>query len=102
MPARRRTLLAIIALASGQSSSDAFAVPSAVVHTAIGAFSGALGALSAYPFDMVKSQLQTDYGRAKYGTSGIAAATDIFQTSGPMGFYRGFGLLVLWPTTNCI
>ena len=90
MPARRRTFLAIIALvASGPSSSDAFAVPSAVVHTAIGAFSGALGALSAYPFDMVKSQLQTDYGRAKYGTSGIAAATDIFQTSGPVGFYRG-------------
>jgi solute carrier family 25 aspartate/glutamate transporter 12/13 len=86
-----RALQVALALASLQSLStcNAFAIPSAVVHTAIGAFSGALGALSAYPFDMVKSQLQTDYGRKKYRGDGIAAATDIFQSSGPLGFYRG-------------
>mmetsp|Transcript_11156 Transcript_11156/g.23517 ORF Transcript_11156/g.23517 Transcript_11156/m.23517 type:complete len:327 (+) Transcript_11156:559-1539(+) len=64
-------------------------VASALVHTSIGAVSGCVGALSAYPLDMVKSQLQTDYGREKYGTSGVKAAVDIFRTAGIIGFYRG-------------
>jgi solute carrier family 25 aspartate/glutamate transporter 12/13 len=86
---RRRALLGILAVLVVPSPAHAFFVPPAVVHTAIGAFSGALGALSAYPFDMVKSQLQTDYGRAQYRGDGLAAASDILRTSGPLGFYRG-------------
>ena len=63
-------------------------IPPALVHSSIGAISGSIGALSAYPLDMVKSQLQTDYGRKKYD-SGFDAAVDIFRTSGLLGFYRG-------------
>ena len=68
-----------------------FACPSALVHLGIGASSGAAGAVIAYPLDLVKSQLQTENGRAKYGTDGIGAALDIVRSSplGPLGLYRG-------------
>lgn len=63
-------------------------VPAAVVHTAVGAVAGSAGALAAYPFDYVKSQLQTEEGRAKYD-GGFDAAIDICKTYGPFALYRG-------------
>ena len=63
-------------------------IPSAVVHTACGFVAGSAGAIAAYPIDYVKSQLQTEAGRAKY-TGGMEAALDIVQTGGPFALYRG-------------
>jgi solute carrier family 25 aspartate/glutamate transporter 12/13 len=59
-----------------------------VVHTAVGALAGSAGALAVYPIDYVKSQLQTEQGRAKY-EGGWDAAIDIVQTQGPLALYRG-------------
>ena len=72
-------------------TADSFAVPSALVHLGIGASSGAAGAVVAYPLDLVKSQLQTESGRAKHGTDGVGAALDIIRSSplGPLALYRG-------------
>eukprot|EP00545_Synedropsis_sp_CCMP1620_P001440 CAMPEP_0119013576 /NCGR_PEP_ID=MMETSP1176-20130426/8523_1 /TAXON_ID=265551 /ORGANISM="Synedropsis recta cf, Strain CCMP1620" /LENGTH=304 /DNA_ID=CAMNT_0006966675 /DNA_START=59 /DNA_END=970 /DNA_ORIENTATION=+ len=63
-------------------------VPAGIVHTAVGAVAGSAGALAAYPFDYVKSQLQTEEGRAKY-EGGFDAAADIIKTGGPFALYRG-------------
>jgi solute carrier family 25 aspartate/glutamate transporter 12/13 len=63
-------------------------VPAAIVHTAVGAVAGSAGALAAYPIDYVKSQLQTEEGRAKY-KGGFDAAADICKTYGPFALYRG-------------
>lgn len=62
----------------------------AVVHTIAGAIAGSSGAIAVYPIDYVKSQLQTEVGRAKYA-DGIEAAIDIVKTSplGPLALYRG-------------
>lgn len=59
-----------------------------VVHTVCGFVGGSAGALAAYPFDFVKSQLQTEAGRAKY-SGGMEAAVDIVNTGGPLALYRG-------------
>jgi solute carrier family 25 aspartate/glutamate transporter 12/13 len=63
-------------------------VPAAIVHTAVGAVAGSAGAFAAYPIDYVKSQLQTEEGRAKY-SGGFEAAIDICRTYGPFALYRG-------------
>mmetsp|Transcript_25642 Transcript_25642/g.36165 ORF Transcript_25642/g.36165 Transcript_25642/m.36165 type:complete len:438 (-) Transcript_25642:2086-3399(-) len=64
--------------------------PPAVVHIAIGFVAGSSGAIAAYPFDYVKSQLQTEKGRTKWN-NGWEAACDIVQTEkgGPFALYRG-------------
>ena len=90
-------------------------LPPAVVHTACGFVAGSAGAIAAYresnqawhsrkkrqskfsnlPFveyniaiDFVKSQLQTEAGRAKY-SGGVEAALDIVQKDGILALYRG-------------
>ena len=70
------------------SSADAL-VPAALVHTCVGAIAGSAGAFAVYPIDYVKSQLQTEAGRAKWKSGGVEAAVDICRTSGPLAFYRG-------------
>jgi solute carrier family 25 (mitochondrial aspartate/glutamate transporter), member 12/13 len=69
-------------------------IPGWVVHTAIGAVAGSAGALAAYPIDYVKSQLQTEQGRAIYRDGWDAAAT-LIRTQGPLALYRGVGLQLL-------
>ena len=63
--------------------------PVALVHTGIGAASGATGAFVCYPIDLVKTKVQTEIGRAKYGKNSLQCALDIVQTSGPLALYRG-------------
>ena len=63
--------------------------PVALVHTGIGATAGATGAFVCYPIDLVKTNLQTAIGRAKYGKNSLQCALDIIQTSGPLALYRG-------------
>jgi len=41
-------------------------VPAPMVHFSLGAVAGAAGAVAAYPFDYIKSQMQTEEGKAKY------------------------------------
>ena len=64
--------------------------PAFLVHTMAGAVAGSAGAIAVYPIDYVKSQLQTEEGRAKY-SSGLEAAIDIIRASpqGPLALYRG-------------
>eukprot|EP00550_Attheya_septentrionalis_P004958 CAMPEP_0198296368 /NCGR_PEP_ID=MMETSP1449-20131203/32153_1 /TAXON_ID=420275 /ORGANISM="Attheya septentrionalis, Strain CCMP2084" /LENGTH=380 /DNA_ID=CAMNT_0043996959 /DNA_START=53 /DNA_END=1192 /DNA_ORIENTATION=+ len=64
--------------------------PGWLVHTAIGFSAGSAGAIAAYPFDYVKSVLQTEEGRSKYPEGGWQAATDICANQGgPLALYRG-------------
>lgn len=74
----------------------ALVLPAGVVHGAIGATSGCLGALSAYPLDTIKSQLQTEVGREKYA-GGFDAFVGIIKSSplGPLALYRGAFVNVL-------
>ena len=71
-------------------------VPPSVVHTACGFVAGSAGAIAAYPIDFVKSQLQTEKGRAKY-KSGIDAAVDIVkhEPGGVFALYRGVGVNIV-------
>lgn len=66
----------------------ALLLPPALVRTACGFVAGSAGAIAAYPIDFVKSQLQTEAGRAKY-SGGVEAALDIVKEDGPMALYRG-------------
>jgi len=63
--------------------------PVALVHTGIGAASGATGAFVCYPIDLVKTKIQTELGRAKYGQNSLKCAWDVVQTNGPLALYRG-------------
>lgn len=66
------------------------AIPSALVHTGICAASGATGAFVCYPIDLVKTKIQTEIGRAKYGRDSIRCAWDIvLSKDGPLALYRG-------------
>jgi len=88
----RQMLLALLVLvicSLSFSTSSAMLLPTALVHTFIGAIAGSAGAFAVYPIDYVKSQLQTEAGRAKWKSGGIEAALDICKTTGPMSLYRG-------------
>jgi len=71
-------------------------VPDPVLHFSVGAVAGGAGAVAAYPFDYVKSQLQTSQGKLKYKT-GMDVAIDTLQNSprGVLQFYKGVGVQVL-------
>lgn len=74
----------------------ALVAPEALVHTGVAAIAGSCGAIAAYPIDFVKSQLQTEEGRAKY-KNGIDATIDIVKSSpvGPFALYRGVWINIL-------
>eukprot|EP00980_Cylindrotheca_fusiformis_P014965 scaffold4095_cov117-Cylindrotheca_fusiformis.AAC.22 len=76
------------------SFGNALLPPPAVVQTACGFVAGSAGAIAAYPIDFVKSQLQTEAGRAKY-SGGLEAAVDIVKEGGPMALYRGVPVQVM-------
>jgi hypothetical protein len=72
---------------------NALLLPPAVVRTACGFVAGSAGAIAAYPIDFVKSQLQTEAGRAKY-SGGLEAALDIVKEDGLVALYRGLPVQV--------
>ena len=84
------TTLSTTATATATSS----LLPPFFIHTAAGALAGSAGALAAYPIDYVKSQLQTERGRAEY-VNGWDAAWRIVQQDGPTALYRGAWVNVL-------
>ena len=75
-------------------SVQAFHVPPAVLDFTFGGIAGSAGAIVTYPFDFVKSQLQTASGRAKY-KDGIDAFVQIVTHDGPWALYRGVGVQIL-------
>ena len=69
------------------------AAPPAVISTSIGFLSGAAGAFAVYPFDYVKTQLQTAEGRRKYGNI-FAAFPLVLSDGGLCAFYQGCGVQI--------
>jgi hypothetical protein len=59
-----------------------------LIEFSLGAVAGGAGAFAASPFDYVKSQMQTEVGKAKYANS-FECVMDTFQQGGPLSFYRG-------------
>lgn len=64
-------------------------LPPAVVGFACGGAAGALGAACVYPFDFVKTILQTKEGARRY-SSGVEALCTVANEQGPVA-YRGLG-----------
>ena len=87
---------AVVVSASNVGGCSALIVPPSVVHTACGFVAGSAGAIAAYPIDFVKSQLQTEEGRAKYN-GGVEAAVDIVkhEPGGVFALYRGVGVNIV-------
>ena len=104
---------------SSSSSSSSVAVVSAlssidpILHFGAGAVAGGVGAIAAYPFDYIKSQLQTPYGKQRWGTApstgepadteggggggggGLQCAWDTLREYGPQRFYKGVTVQVI-------
>jgi solute carrier family 25 aspartate/glutamate transporter 12/13 len=73
--------------------SHSFHIPDPIIHFSCGAVAGSAGAVAAYPFDYIKSQMQTAYGREKY-ENGLDALVDTVQRN-PLHLYKGVGVQVL-------
>ena len=70
-----------------------FVVPDPIIHFSVGAVAGGAGAVAAYPFDYIKSQMQTEYGRETYD-NGLEAFFTTVQKN-PLQLYKGVGVQVL-------
>ena len=68
-------------------------IPDPIIHFSVGAVAGGAGAVAAYPFDYIKSQMQTEYGKETYD-SGVDAFVDTVQRN-PLNLYKGVGVQVL-------
>jgi len=79
----------LLATISQVPEAEAWVVPDPVVHFGIGAVAGGVGAFAAYPFDYIKSQLQTEYGKETWGNDGIQALKDTLKEHGPFHLYKG-------------
>lgn len=87
------TLVTLTLLLSGVT--NALVVPDPIIHFGVGAVAGGVGAVAAYPFDYIKSQLQTQQGKETWGSDGIQAFKDTLQTQGPLRLYKGVGVQVM-------
>jgi hypothetical protein len=80
----------------------AFTIPDPVVHFGVGAVAGGTGAFVAFPFEYIKTQMQTEYGKTKW-ENGWDAFVDIVTSSdksgggggGPLQLYKGLGVQLL-------
>ena len=69
---------------------EAFMIPAPIMNTMLGGIAGGIGAISVYPIDFVKTQLQTETGRIKYNKGVIDTFIQIIKEEGGFfGLYRG-------------
>ena len=66
------------------------AAPPALILLALAGIAGACGAMLVYPFDTLKTRLQSEGGAARYG-NGVRAVLAIVRTDGVLSLYRGIG-----------
>lgn len=71
-----------------QRGVSAFSIPTPVIEFSLSAVAGGAGAFAAYPFDYIKSQMQTESGKAKYKNS-WDCVLDTLEQGGPLLLYRG-------------
>jgi solute carrier family 25 aspartate/glutamate transporter 12/13 len=82
----------LLLFASGNAFSPAL---EPVIHFSVGAVAGSVGAVAAYPFDYIKSQLQSEYGKRRY-KNGWECAVDTWKKhQSPLIFYKGVGVQIL-------
>jgi hypothetical protein len=82
------SVLLIAALLHTQQSVSAFSIPTPIIEFSLSAVAGGAGAFAAYPFDYIKSQMQTESGKAKYKNS-WDCVRDTLEQGGPLLLYRG-------------
>lgn len=71
----------------------ALLIPDPVVHFSVGAVAGGMGAVAAYPFDYIKSQMQTELGSSKFDNGWHAFCCTVKEN--PLLLYKGVGVQVL-------
>jgi hypothetical protein len=95
VPARSLLLIVHIVLFLA-SYSTALLIPDPVIHFSVGAVAGGAGAVAAYPFDYIKSQMQTEYGRQTYENGVDCFTTTLASNNNNVfGLYKGVGVQVL-------
>jgi solute carrier family 25 aspartate/glutamate transporter 12/13 len=80
------------------TASSSFVIPESVLHFGVGAIAGGVGALAAYPFDYINSQLQSaSKGKAKWKNGWEAFLGTVQDTAngGPTQLYKGVLVQVL-------
>jgi len=68
------------------------APPPTVVNLAAAGAAGAAGALAVYPFDSIKTRLQSETAQKSYGGSGVRAALSLVRSEGLLSLYSGLGV----------
>jgi solute carrier family 25 aspartate/glutamate transporter 12/13 len=76
-----------------QHTTTAMLVPDPIVHFSTGAVAGGMGAVAAYPFDYIKSQMQTELGSSKFKSGWHAFCFTVKEN--PLLLYKGVGVQVL-------
>jgi len=91
---RSTALFLVLLLIQSCQQCHALAIlPDPAIHFSVGAVAGATGAIAAYPFDYIKSQMQTEYGAKTYKNGMDAFVTTITQKN-PLDLYKGVGVQV--------
>ena len=87
-------LFVVVFLSQKELSVTAFAIPPPLVEFTVGAIAGGAGAFAAYPFDYIKSQMQTEHGKENY-KNGFDCLKNTLAQGGPLLLYRGAGITSL-------
>lgn len=87
-------LFVIVFLSRKELLTTAFSIPPPFVEFTVGAIAGGAGAFAAYPFDYIKSQMQTEHGKENYN-NGLDCLKDTLAQGGPLLLYRGAGITSL-------
>lgn len=88
-------LLVLVVQSSVVLVTTALLVPDPVIHFGVGAVAGGVGAVAAYPFDYIKSQVQTQHGKEQWDGNGLQAFHDTITKYGPLQLYKGVGVQVM-------
>lgn len=76
-----------------KNNAHACILPDPVIHFSVGAVAGGMGAVAAYPFDYIKSQMQTEFGSQRFDNGWHAFTSTLAEN--PWNLYRGVGVQVL-------